>query len=209
ARDKAMQDLKDIEKQAKDADARQAAKDALEEAKQEGQPGKGRPEPGKGGEEPGENKEGGDKDAAGMGKSGDMGMSMGEGAGKPGQPGAGKTKGPSQSAGTDNPGDGSAGDRVASGGGGGGNDTKTRKEKPEASRPSMLQLENFRKKVDPNVLRDAKMSKEQFEKFLRDYAELAKRQPKTEDKEVVPPAGRTGGTLPSLVGKPSKPSDKK
>src|SRR5262249_59396907 len=67
----------------------------------------------------------------------------------------------------------------------------------------------FRNKVDPNVLRDAKMSKEQFEQFLRDYAELARRQPKTEDKEVVPPAGRTGETLPSMVGKPSKASNKK
>ena len=37
----------------------------------------------------------------------------------------------------------------------------------------MMQLEEFRKKVDKNVLKDMKMSKEDFEKFLKDYADQA------------------------------------
>ena len=35
-----------------------------------------------------------------------------------------------------------------------------------------MQLEEFRKKVDPNILKDLKMSKEEFDRFLRDYADL-------------------------------------
>ncbi len=60
-------------------------------------------------------------------------------------------------------------------------------EKPATPRPSMLQLEEFRKKVDKDILKDMKMSPEEFAKFLKDYEELARRQPKdaTEKAESI------------------------
>ena len=61
-----------------------------------------------------------------------------------------------------------------------GEDTRTPLEAREAGahRASMMQLEEFRKTVDKDVLKKMKMSREEFEKFLRDYADLAKREPK-------------------------------
>jgi hypothetical protein len=64
----------------------------------------------------------------------------------------------------------------------------------------MMQLEEFRKSVDPDVLKDAKMSPEQFKQFLRDYADLAKRREPPPGAEKLPPAQR-GGALPSGTGR--------
>jgi hypothetical protein len=74
----------------------------------------------------------------------------------------------------------------------------------------MLQLEEFKKSIDPNVLKDAKMSREQFEKFLRDYAELARRREKAEKEDAVRGGSTTlpstGGTVsPTTPG--AKPDD--
>jgi hypothetical protein len=95
----------------------------------------------------------------------------------------------------------SKGERGMGTGGGGMDDTTPgRKQKPANSRAMMLQLEEFKKSIDPNILKDAKMSREQFEKFLRDYEELARRREKAEKEDAV-----RGGppTLPSTGGKVS------
>src|SRR5262249_46989148 len=94
-------------------------------------------------------------------------------------------------------------------------ETNAGREKPEAHRASTMQLEEFRKKVDKDILADSKMSKEDFEKFMKDYAELVKRKEKAaaEAPEVIAPP-KPGGTLPTIAGGPrkttgSKPGDLK
>src|SRR5262249_25438707 len=141
---------------------------------------------------------------------------MGDGMqGEPAAKGAGEKKegsAPGQSKGSDKgtskgPGDGVSGDRT-----GMAQDTgdpqAARKEKPGKHRASALQLEQFRKKVNQDVLKDAKMSKEQFEQFLKDYADLAKRQEAGPEERDTPPAPGRTGTLPSMASKPIKPTGK-
>lgn len=94
--------------------------------------------------------------------------------------------------------------------GGGGQDTATppgKKQKPTTSRAMMLQLQEFNKSIDANVLRDAKMSREQLRKFLRDYEALARRREKLEKEDAV----RGGAaTLPSTGGEATPaPADAK
>jgi hypothetical protein len=87
-----------------------------------------------------------------------------------------------------------------------GQDRPRRREQAAKSRPSAIQLEEFRKKVDPNILKDMKMSKEQFDQFLRDYADLADRTPNApEDDDKPVGVGRAGGTLPNMGGKTIQP----
>jgi hypothetical protein len=218
-RGQAKRDLEDIKNKANDEKAREAARQALDEAKKDEQPGQDKPAPGAGAEK-GEKKpgEGPDGEAPGAGKGGDPMKDPTEGGnGKGGAPkkgdgtpekgegpGRGKDRGDHSS---DTPGEGMAGDRSRGGNGGTGEDKRPKGEKPAAHRASMMQLEEFRKKVDKDVLKDLKMSREQFEKFLRDYADLAKRQQKTaaEAPEVLPGPQR-GGALPSVGGTRSKPA---
>lgn len=169
-----------------------------------GKPGEG------GGAKAGENKA-----DEGMGA---MGQAEGKDGTEEGQPGKAEAKGgkdgqkegePSPGTGKGHgndhkPGDGQAGERQAGGGADDGKPQPAAKEKPVRSRPSAMQLEEFRKKVDPQVLKDAKMSKEQYEQFLRDYAELAKRQEAGRG-DVEAPAGRSG-PMANMGGKVIKPA---
>jgi collagen type III alpha len=150
----------------------------------------------------GEKKEGDGKEGHGEGKGSDAKepAEKGNSKGPPKEgeaPGKGKDRGRA-------PG-GPTGEREAGTGSGDGDDPEARREKPEAHRASMLQLEEFRKKVDKDILKDMKMSKEDFDRFLKDYAELAKRQTKAaaEAPEAVAPP-RVGGTLPTIAGGPRK-----
>jgi hypothetical protein len=77
---------------------------------------------------------------------------------------------------------------------------KTARGDPLKYRASMLQLEEFRKKVDQNILRDLKMSQGDFEKFLKEYAAMARRQQAARPPETLPASGATPGTLPSIGG---------
>jgi hypothetical protein len=215
-RGEAKRDLEEIKDKARDPKSREAAKEALEKDRQANQPGQDKPGSGPG-DEKGEKKPGPGDKGPGEGKGsdpkkepGDKGSSKGpgskadgEGTPKKGEsPGKGKDRGDGAG---QTPGPGMKGDRKPGTGSGGGADTKERREKPEAHRASMLQLEEFRKKVDKDVLKDMKMSKEDFEKFLKDYAELAKRQAKVEAEkpEVIAPP-QPGGTLPTIAGGPRK-----
>ena len=100
------------------------------------------------------------------------------------------------------------GERRPGGQGGSGKGQEARPERPASHRPSALQLEEFRKRVNPDVLKDAKMSKEDFERFLKDYADLAKRQQAAgPDRDTAPAPGRAGGAgLPSIGGRAVKPA---
>jgi hypothetical protein len=72
----------------------------------------------------------------------------------------------------------------------------------------MIQLEQFRKLVDKDILKKMKMSPEQFKRFLRDYAALARRQEveKDQPEKLAPPSKKgtlnaTGGTIKRDGGK--------
>jgi hypothetical protein len=187
-RHKAANDLRGMQKQASDPATRDAARQALEQAEKDGLLGKAG-----GAGEPGDRKE--------------------KGAGD-GSPGASKDRGPNREPKKDNgpsgepkdgqkdrsgsnPG-GGAGERRNTGNGGGAEPPK-RGDRPGRHRASMLQLEEFKKKVDRDILKDAKMSREQFEQFLRDYADLVRRQQAEKEEPGKGPA-RRGDTLPSMVG---------
>jgi len=74
-----------------------------------------------------------------------------------------------------------------------------RRERPVGSRATQLQLEEFRKAVGEDVLKDAQMSREQFERFLKEYAALAERRRlQEEERDNVRPG--QPGTLPSSGG---------
>lgn len=208
-REKAKEQLQEIKDKAGDGDVREAAKKELD-----GQPGKGKPGPEKG--EAGEAKPG--EGSEGAGKGNPMGDAEGKGE-KPGgtsdkegggekddgnQPGA--AKGEDGPAGN-NPGEGMKGDRRPGGDGGGGRELPAAPEKAGKHRASVMQLEEFRKKVDPNVLRDLKWSEEQFKQFLKDYEALARKQEAAgEERDVAPPAGSRAGPLPTMGGRAIKPS---
>jgi hypothetical protein len=74
-----------------------------------------------------------------------------------------------------------------------------KRERPVGSRATQLQLEDFRKSVGEDVLKEAKMSREQFERFLKDYSALAdRRRQQEEERDNIRPG--TPGSLPSSGG---------
>jgi hypothetical protein len=81
--------------------------------------------------------------------------------------------------------------------------------RPQAPRPhraGVMQLEDLRKGVDKDLLKDLNMSEEEFRKFLKDYEDLLKRpRPRPGADEKLPPSQR-GGALPSMGGRRIQPS---
>jgi hypothetical protein len=208
--------LEQIKEQARDEKARADAREALE--KDKARTGEDKPMPGKG-QETGDAKEGNRDGSAGSPKP--MGNSKpdekpGDAKGNP-QPGQGDNK-----QGEAKPGEAKA-DRGKPGGAntpGGGNNNqragnnhppdadkpKSKPSKPEDSRAAMLQLEEFKKKVDKNILKDAKMSEEDYKKFLRAYEERVRRLQEQAHKEQDP-AAQPGTALPSFGSREKKPTD--
>src|SRR5262249_1184110 len=95
----------------------------------------------------------------------------------------------------DNPG-GKGDRRPGSTSGPGGDGPAARPEKARPHRASVLQLEEFKKKVDKDILRKLKMSPEQFEQFLKDYADLVRR-----------PAGQRPGEGPGPLDRHGDPAE--
>jgi hypothetical protein len=221
--------LEQIRDRAKDPQAREGAADTLKkdgeapadtsEAKRGPKNDGGAPQP-KGGDGTAEGKEGKDK-------GGDSGSAKKEGGQPDGRQGEGKdgkqggdgrdgkgrepngtAKGPRPRGGSGNdPGNGAPGDRSTAGrgspndplpppGNGG---------KPSTHRPSMLQLEEFKKKVDKKVLEDAKLSEEDYRRFLKAYEEAARRQKDT-PRADRPPEATTPTPLPSMRGQARDPT---
>jgi hypothetical protein len=224
----AYQDYKNLEKlkEADDPKVRQAAAEAL---KKSAEPNNSQTACGKPGSEPkdGEGPPGEPKSKdGGMGEPGslaknDGGMGMGEkpaegkGKPKPGDPGMtdetgtepGEAKEPAPDGG-DTPGggtervDGSDPPRPNT------PDTPPKPQTPVEQPASELQLEEFRKLVDRDILKDAQMTPEEYEAFLKSYADLARRQVINPTRpEVVPPPQRSGA-LPAVVGREG-PTDSK
>lgn len=211
----AARKLNDIKNNAKDQQARDAARKELEKAAQNQAPAKGKEPGAKGGQKPGEEKkdEGKGKQPPGEAKPNPDGKPGSEGKGKEAGQGMppkddpmgkpmppGKSKGPGRRTATGKPGDDNATNTPAEGND---KDPTGKGEKPSAHRASQLQLEEFEKKIDDKILKDAKMSRKQFEQFLKDYAELARRQPNPPTPERLPDPS-TKGTLPSVGGRTIK-----
>ncbi|MFO0843538.1 MAG: DUF4175 family protein [Gemmataceae bacterium] len=185
-REQAKRDLQQMAEKANDPAAREAAKQALQEAEKGELGGK---EPGEG-----EGQAAGQKGPDGKGDKQDKGKPTGQGKAEDGK--------------GEKPGEGMKGDRREPGKSDEGDGLAARPEKAERHRASMMQLEEFRKKVDPDLLKDARMSAEQFRQFLQDYADLARREPPAADDRDVPPAPGRSGPLPSLPGRTIKPGGK-
>jgi hypothetical protein len=81
--------------------------------------------------------------------------------------------------------------------------------RPLGSRASVEQLERFKKKVDKDVLKDMKMSEEDYRRFLQAYEEMAKRQ---QAEKPGPGEDATPGepsTLPSTGSRRVRPDGAK
>jgi hypothetical protein len=224
-RQSAAEKLEQIKNQARDAAARADAREALDKAGQQANSGAGgnKPQPPKDGQA-GEPKQGKGDRSSGSGKP--MGNAQtdkppGDSKG-PGQPGAGENKpgpadpkapakaeGPGDRPGGNDPGQGLPGPRGAA------NpptppDPGKPRGKPsaaEAARAAMLQLEEFKKKVDRNVLKDAKMSEEDYQKFLRAYEDMVWRRQEQASREEALPRSQQAGPLPSFGGRRDKPGN--
>ncbi len=196
-RRKAARDLQDMKEQAQDAATRDAAGKALDQAKKEGRL-----------DQDGGDGQAGRKD---KGKEGGAGKDRGKGRDPKKGPGDGTSdseKGRQDNPTGSNPGAGGDRPRTNPGNGGTSREPPKRGDRPEKHRASMLQLEEFRKSVDRDILQKAKMSPEQFERFLRDYADLVRRQRDLDEPEKLPGPSR-GGKLPAAGGRAIERKDGK
>jgi flagellar biosynthesis GTPase FlhF len=198
-RQRAANDLKQIGEKAKDAEAQKAAKTAIDEAKKAGDLDMTGNVPG---QLQGSGNEKEEDGAEGKGKPADQGEKKDERR----QGRSGNAKGRQQLAEGDDPGEGSEGPRKSSANGGGPeSEAEKRNQAARKARASQLQLVRFKDKVDRDVLQKLNMSREQFERFLRDYEALAKRQQQEADRleKTAKSAGNShtsGGPL-EKVGK--------
>lgn len=73
-------------------------------------------------------------------------------------------------------------------------------------RSGVLQLEEFKRKIDKKILKDANISEEDYRAFLKAYEEMLKRpQAQARGNETLP-APKTGSTLPSVGARQVKPT---
>jgi hypothetical protein len=222
-RDQAARALEQISRQAKDAQSREEARKELEKSgnswampatskpgtSEAGSPDRGEAKPGS---DKGEGSAGSAKPAgpgaqpeqAGKGKEGAGGEGTGGGPTGGGGPPPALARDRGDGTTSNNPGDGLPGPRTP-GTSGGGIEKKARPSRPGEHRASVLQLEDFRKRVTPEMLRDLKMSPADFERFLKDYEDLARRQQASGEPEKL--TTRPGsGTLRNTGGRTIEPT---
>jgi hypothetical protein len=166
------------------------------QGKSSGKPGTGRQEPGQG---------------QGQGKGKGAGQRPGEQPGanptqppqEGGEPGTAVAKGLGRSAGGDIPGTGGVrgergpGERRTVPGA----PTPERPFPPEAHRATQLQLERFKDKVDKDILKDARMSPEEYARFLASLKQRAQMQEAEARAQESLPGAKFGGPLPSSRGR--------
>jgi hypothetical protein len=152
-------------------------------------------------------------DGKGAGKPADQGEKT-PGAPMPpqrqGQNGQGEAKGKGKHPAGNQPGEGAPGPRRPSepGAQDAGHEPPVERSKPEASRASVEQLERFRKKVDKDVLKDMKMSEEDYRRFLKAYEEMVERQGAGKPAADEDPAPGGASSLPSTGSKRERPGAK-
>ncbi|MFM7152393.1 MAG: hypothetical protein ACKO23_21400, partial [Gemmataceae bacterium] len=219
SQEKAAEKLREISRKSANEEARKLAEESLKEANNERGQGTGksqddgsRPNPGgkpidkgdMGAEQKAEAKANQQDKIGEKSKSSEGNPTAKEGNDqeKPGNQSksSGKNQPPEEGKGN-NSGEGSRGGRVGEAGESREEAQPSRPEKPKSHRASDLQLDEFRKKVDKSVLKDAKMSPEEFQKFLKEYQELVRKQKSGElDKDSPPNPGRVSD-LPSMARK--------
>jgi hypothetical protein len=79
-----------------------------------------------------------------------------------------------------------------------GNGPEVKPEKAAPAPATELQLQKFKNAVNPDILKDLRMSPEEFERFLKKYEDLAKRTAAATEK--VPGSQAGAGNLPALGG---------
>jgi hypothetical protein len=221
----AQKRLEQVKDRAKDPQAREDATEALKKdgdgaanaAAGKAGPGKGPEAPPKGSDPTAEGKHGkGESADSGTTKKDGGPPAARQGEGKDGKDGdasdgkgrnsSGMAKGPGKRGGSGNdPGNGAPGDRSTAGNGSPSEPPLPGKgDKPGTHRPSMLQLEEFKKLVDSKVLKDAKLTEEEYQRFLKAYEEAASHQKdvKRPDKPIEP---MPGVRLPSIKGSSTDP----
>ncbi len=220
-REQAKEQLQRIEKGADDRESREKAGEALKKAGQpegpaeDGTPKKGNDSSGKPKDEhkDGE-KNDGSKDAGSSGdKNGEK--EKAKSAGKKNGQGEKNEKGPSSSSGGEPPGSqNAAGGNTPGGGGerqkGEGNSARPDElpppnpAKPRDHRAAQMQLEDFAKKVDKNILKDAGVSEEAWKKFLESKRkQLA---PREKPRPEGPSSPQQANQLPSMGGRTIQPA---
>ena len=159
-----------------------------------GKDGEGKGKEGQGKDGDAKGKEGMGKDGEGKGKEG-MGKD-GEGKGKEGEGKSGKPNG------GDNPGPGGTDDRKPNDAAGVANpNAKTESEaaSEENKRKAVqLQLDNYKKRLSPDVLKDAKMSPEDLQRFLDEKKRRIEAELGVKEKDA---AAQSTGKGPSLGGR--------
>jgi hypothetical protein len=240
SKEKAREQLQKMSEQAKTPAERQAAREALKQAgkdlnpsekpaqdKKE-QPGasKGNGEKKNESSEPGKNEDSkpGDKKGAGKGKQGDDSKSSKEnnpsnesGPGKGDQEGAKGTKGAKgsdQNSGKPGsaPGGVSQGDRESPAKATSGGETEQGSEanKEFQKIAGALQLENYKKKITPEMLEKAKITPEEYKKFLEGYQEKLNREGGDKSKPVpLADPKRTGGSMTNRAPREVRPTGQK
>jgi hypothetical protein len=222
-REGAADSLEQIRDLARDAQARADARDALNKAGLGGggEPkpapnkaagsGNAKPQAGDGSSAAGKPRGDGKPDAK-EGESKGSKEGNGQGEKKPGESkpqGPGKAQGQGKEPAGDDPGQGQPGRRTGT------NrppsaDPKGPKGKPsppEASRAATLQLEDFKKRVDKNILKDAKMSEEEYRKFLRAYEEALRRHKERAERPEQLPEAQPTAPLRSFTTRRDKRTD--
>jgi hypothetical protein len=208
-REKAKQQLQNIAKEAADRDAREKASEALEkvgkpdDASGKGKPKDGRDSSGKPGEENKEGKKNNGPKGTGAAndQSGETNTNPGQkkqqnGKNRQGASSDGQPQGPPTSE-DGTPGGG--GDRRSGKGGPGTSSEPKQSEKPRDHRAAQMQLEDFAKRVNKDILKEAGVSEEAWKKYLQ--AKRKQLAPAEKPRPETPNAPQQANQLPSMGGR--------
>lgn len=210
-REQARRQLERIEKQAADAKTREKAGEAL---KKVGEPDGDSPKSGNSpaGEPKGTREDAADSKGRGSSASeeGDKGTASNRKDGQSGKKGkepssAGASRGPRVSQGGNQPGGGvRRSDTGDAAGQGDALPPQGKAAKPRAHRAAQMQLEDFAKKVNKDILKDAGVSEEAWKKYLESRRkQLAVRE---KPRPETPAAPRQAAALPSMGGRTIQPA---
>jgi hypothetical protein len=207
-RDEAKQQLEQIAKQARDPQAREKAEETLEQTGEPDGPTGAKPPSGDGSKNAADSPEGSDK------KQGDDASKNPEQKGN--RNGNNDRQGPksnnnntaeaaSGSEGGDMPGGGKRRDGAdRKRGDGDAQQPPNKSSKPRGHRATQMQLEEFAKKVDKKILKDAGVSEEAWKKFLE--ARRKQVAPPEKHRPETPADPRQASQLPSMGGQTIQPS---
>jgi hypothetical protein len=218
-REEAKRQLERIAKEARDSQAREQAGEALDKAGQPDGPAEDtKPQPGNGSSGQSSDGKKGDKGGKSDGSKGEGGSGSGgkgdKGEGESNSQGQGEKRGKNNSTGSstassaqnregsNTPGGGGNrrdSDNPAAAGGDSGSSSAATASKPRDHRAAQMQLDDFLKKVDTKILKDAGVSEEAWKKYL----ETRRKQlaPPDKPRAETPTDPRQAVQLPSMGGR--------